>query len=129
MALAPASRWRLSPINLAIFVPYFIWHSMKGSFDVAWRALHPGLPISPSLERFPFRLPAEGPPRVFFASVVNLLPGTLSAELHDDSVTIHLLNGASPGALKQLHRLELRVGALFGLRLRASPDLPERTDG
>jgi multicomponent Na+:H+ antiporter subunit E len=128
VALNPSSRWRLSLIGLASFLPYFMWRSMAGSLDVAWRALHPGLPISPSLTQYPLGLPADGPARVFFADIVSLLPGTLSAELHEDAATIHLLNGESPAALRELRRLERKVGALFGLRLAASHDSPESPD-
>ena len=125
VALNPSSRWRLSLAGLAGFVPHFLWRSIVGSFDVAWRAFHPSLPISPALIRYPLGLPADGPARVFFAGVVNLLPGTLSAELHDDSMTIHLLNGESPSARADLRRLEQKVGALFGLPVVSPPDSPE----
>ena len=125
VALNPSSRWRLSLAGLAGFVPHFLWRSIVGSVDVAWRAFHPSLPISPALIRYPLGLPADGPARVFFAGVVNLLPGTLSAELHDDSMTIHLLNGESPSAPADLRRLEQKVGALFGLPVVSPPDSPE----
>jgi multicomponent Na+:H+ antiporter subunit E len=115
--LNPLPRRRISPAGLAAFVPYFVWRSLAGSVDVAWRAFHPALPISPCLMDFPLRLP-DVPERVFFADVVNLLPGTLSAELHDDSITLHLLNGESTRALDDLRRLEARVAALFGMSLR-----------
>ena len=126
LALSPPSRWRISLAGLAGFIPYFTWRSMAGSVDVAWRVLHPRLPISPSFEEYPLRLPAEGPARVFFADIVSLLPGTLSAELRADSMTIHVLNGDSPNASTELQRLELKVGALFGLQLAASRGSSER---
>ena len=112
--LSPTRRVRIRPLALGEFVVYFIWRSMVGSFDVAWRALHPRLPISPAVWEYRLRLPEEGPARVFFAGVMNLLPGTLSAELHDRSVTIHLLNGRSRAARADVSRLERRVGAVFG---------------
>jgi multicomponent Na+:H+ antiporter subunit E len=127
--LNPVSRWQLSPAGLAGFVPHFLWRSIVGSFDVARRAFHPSLPISPALTRYPLGLPADGPARVFFAGIVNLLPGTLSAEFHDDAMTIHLLNGESPAALADLRRLEQKVGALFGLQLVSSSDSPEPPNG
>ena len=39
-----ASRLRLW--RLAFFVPFFVWHSLLGSCDVARRALHWRLPVS-----------------------------------------------------------------------------------
>lgn len=129
VTLNPLSRWRLSLAGLAGFVPHFLWRSIVGSFDVAWRAFHPSLPISPALTRYPLGLPADGPARVFFAGIVNLLPGTLSAEFHDDSMTIHLLTGESPAALADLRRLEQKVGALFGLPFVSSSDSREPPHG
>jgi multicomponent Na+:H+ antiporter subunit E len=122
LALSPLSHWRVSVVGLAGFVPYFVWRSVVGSLDVAWRAFHPRLPISPSLKEYALALPADGPARVFFADVVSLLPGTLSAELHEHSVTVHLLNGESSHALAELRRLEVSVGALFGVPLASSAD-------
>jgi len=114
MALSPRVPWRIDALALASFIPYFTWRSMAGSVDVAWRALHPRLPISPTLEQYPLRLPPHGPARVFFADVVSLLPGTLSASLNHESMTIHILNPDPDDAFFDLTRLEAKVGALFG---------------
>jgi len=62
------------------FVPFFLMRSLLGGADVAWRALHPGMPIAPDLIAYPLRLP-PGLPRVFMVNTVSLLPGTLSIEL------------------------------------------------
>ena len=59
-------RWR--PWRLATFVPYFLWRSFIGSCDVAWRAMHWRVPITPVIRPFVFRLPPSGPARVFCAS-------------------------------------------------------------
>jgi multicomponent Na+:H+ antiporter subunit E len=93
---------------------------MAGSVDVAWRALHPRLPISPSLEEYALHLPSEGPARVFFANIVSLLPGTLSTELRNGSMMIHVLSTEPVDAVTELRRLERKVGALFGLELPAA---------
>jgi len=39
------------------FVPYFLIRSLLGGVDVAWRALHPAIPIDPDLVKYPMRLP------------------------------------------------------------------------
>jgi multicomponent Na+:H+ antiporter subunit E len=124
VALGPVNSSRVHVTGLARFIPFFLWRSLLGSVDVAWRALHCQLPISPSLETYPLRLPAEGPARVFFANAVNLLPGTLSAELHDKSLTVHALNGGTR-ALDKLRELEAMVAVLFGHEL-APPSLPQQ---
>jgi multicomponent Na+:H+ antiporter subunit E len=121
VAVSPASSWRISVRGLALFLPYFVWRSMVGSVDVAWRALHPGLPISPALARFPLRLDAHSPARVFFADVVSLLPGTLSADLQGGTLLVHVLSATVPEAIEELRRLEARAAAVFGLTLPAAP--------
>jgi multicomponent Na+:H+ antiporter subunit E len=113
--MSPRGHWRVSPSGAALFVPFFLWRTLLGSVDVAWRALHPALPIAPALIAYPLRLPAGGPSRVFFAQVVNLLPGTLSAELGERDMTVHLLAGDSPDAVDGLRRLESRTAALFAI--------------
>ena len=122
LAMRPAASSRPRLAGLARFVPFFVWRSLTGSLDVAWRALQPRLPITPTLEQYVLRLPPEGRSRVFFASVLNLLPGTLSAELGDHQITVHVLNDGAT-ALLRLRELEDRVADLFGCELDAlSPE-------
>lgn len=115
-ALATSHGWRVSAGGLLAFVPYFAWRSLAGGADVAVRALLPSLPIAPSVERYPMRLPAEGPARVFFANTINLLPGTASVDLEADAVIVHLLRDPTQ-TRADLRTLEAKVAALFGLTL------------
>ncbi|MES9944702.1 MAG: Na+/H+ antiporter subunit E [Candidatus Thiodiazotropha sp.] len=52
----------------------------ESGLDVAWRAFHPRMPITPELIVYPLRLP-PGLPRVILVNTVSLLPGTLGTEL------------------------------------------------
>ncbi|MBE0599059.1 MAG: Na+/H+ antiporter subunit E [Desulfuromonadales bacterium] len=107
--------WRWRPAGLLRFVPYFLWHSLRGGLDVTRRALHPRLPIAPALVYHTLRLP-PGPSRVFLANTINLLPGTLSAELQDSRLTVHMLDAALVNVM-ELQRLETRVADLFAVSL------------
>ena len=104
--------FRFSPRGLLRFVPFFCIQSLRGGLDVAWRALHPSLPIHPCLIRYPLSLRGT-PAQVFMADVVSLLPGTLSADLEADHLTVHALDGRLPIS-DQLRAVESRVAALFG---------------
>jgi len=111
--LLPGASWSLP--GLVRFVPFFLWHSLRGGVDVARRALQPRLPISPGLLEHRWRLP-PGLPRVFMANTVSLLPGTLSAELDEECLHIHVLDETSVFAA-DLKVLEQRVAGVFGLDL------------
>ncbi len=112
--MMPQLSWSL--FGLLKFMPYFLWHSIRGGVDVAWRAMHPHLPIEPGLYDYQFRLP-PGFPRVFMANIVSLLPGSLSVELEADILRIHVLDEAD-NIDKQLHNLENRLATILRLELR-----------
>lgn len=116
LCLLPASTWTVRWRGVARFVPYFVWHSLRGGFDVARRALHPQLPLSPILVEYTLRLP-PGPARVFLACTNSLLPGTLSAELHDERLVVHALSGSRDAVRSAVHELEARVADLFAVAL------------
>jgi multicomponent Na+:H+ antiporter subunit E len=109
-------RVRLSPLGTAQFVLSFLARSLVGGIDIARRALHPRLAggdvIDPGLLELTLRLPA-GPERVVFVGVVNLLPGTVSADLRDDLLVVHAIDH-TPATERDLRRLEQRVAAMFG---------------
>jgi multicomponent Na+:H+ antiporter subunit E len=111
--LVPPGTVRLSWRGLAAFVPFFLGASALGGIDVARRALDPRQTVRPEMVDHQLNLP-PGPPRIFFAAVVSLLPGTLSAELRDDRLAVHVLDARMP-VQRTLGRLETRVAALFGV--------------
>lgn len=115
--LARDRRWRWSVIGFLRFVPHFARSSLHGGSDVAWRSLHPRLPIHPRLIEYQSRLP-DGAARVFFMNVINLLPGTLSADIRDDVLMVHVLDDRRP-IQHQLEKLEQAVAALFATRIEA----------
>lgn len=113
--LAARRPWRLRPAGVARFLPFFLATSLRGGIDVAWRALHPALPIEPALVRFRLRLP-PGTARTFIVDVVSLLPGTLSADVDGSTLVLHALNDGG-AARRGVAVLEERVADLFALEL------------
>ncbi len=114
--LMPALSWSLR--GILRFIPYFLWYSMRGGVDVARRAMHPRLPISPGLFDYRFRLP-PGLSRVFMANIVSLLPGTLSVELGEEILRVHVLDETA-AINEELHILESRMADIFGIELAAA---------
>lgn len=112
---SPVNRWSLP--GLARFVPYFLWNSLRGGFDVAVRALHPRLPIEPAVVNYELRL-KNATANVLLADTVTLLPGTLSADLRGDVLLVHVLNASGP-FLNTLQAVERRVADVFGIDIDA----------
>lgn len=115
VALLPPSSWSI--VGIIRFAPFFVWHSLKGGADVAWRALHPGLPIAPDLFDYHLRLP-PGRPRELLITVINLLPGTLSAAVSADTLQVHALTKSSR-MIAELMAVEQHVAHIFGISLIA----------
>jgi multicomponent Na+:H+ antiporter subunit E len=116
LATIPAS-WRApAPAALARFGWFMLRNSTAAGIDVARRALHPRLPISPGFVNFMTVLPA-GAPRAFLAATIGLLPGSLCAELDGDRVEVHLLD-ATTDAIPHFRELERVIEPLFRMGAR-----------
>ena len=116
MLLAPRRGWRWSVFGFLRFLPYFARNSFIGGFDVAWRSLRSDLPIDPRMVEHRLRLPAHSTARVFFMNVVNLQPGTVSADVRNDVLKVHVIDGRQP-TNQQLDSLERVVAALFSIEI------------
>jgi multicomponent Na+:H+ antiporter subunit E len=113
--LVPPGVVRVSWRGVVGFVPFFLAASALGGIDVARRALDPRQTIQPDMLDHRVRLPA-GAPRIVLAGVVSLLPGTLSAELREDRLAVHVLDARMP-VRRTLGQLEAQVARLFGVEL------------
>ena len=76
LRLAPPGAWRISALGLARLAVRFPAQSVLAGVDVAWRALHPALPLQPGFVTFPSCMPL-GTGRIAFGTLTSLLPGTL----------------------------------------------------
>ncbi|WP_198265234.1 Na+/H+ antiporter subunit E [sulfur-oxidizing endosymbiont of Gigantopelta aegis] len=108
----------LPPITLSLlgilkFIPFFLWHSLLGGVDTARRVLRFRMQISPGMHDYPWSLP-PGMPRVFMANTVSLFPGTMSAELTEDYLRVHVLDDSSD-FISELRAVEQSVAILFKL--------------
>jgi multicomponent Na+:H+ antiporter subunit E len=113
--LAPTPGRGLSLIGALRFLPVFFIESFKGGLDVAWRVLGPRLRVEPGLLTYRLSLGSRAA-RILFVDLVSLLPGTLSADLEDDTLVVHALD-CRVDVAPELARLERHVARLFGERL------------
>ncbi len=111
--LPPTSGFRLSLRGSMSFALWFAVQSVRGAVDVALRAFSPDMGLRPCFRIYPLSLPM-GAPRITFVNIITLLPGTLSAEINDDVVIVHMLD-ARIELEPALVDLETRIRALFAL--------------
>jgi multicomponent Na+:H+ antiporter subunit E len=117
------NRWSLG--GFFVYALYFLKLSITGGIDVAWRTYHPRLPLNPAMVEYPLRLTSLSA-RNLFICTVSLLPGTLSAELGDNILFVHVLDVGRPFK-QELKIIEDRVAAVF--QPQAQVEKPEkRTD-
>jgi multicomponent Na+:H+ antiporter subunit E len=110
------SIWRKGGRQLSIFallgyLPGFLWRSVKGGLDVAWRVFHPRLPIAPAFVAHDSRDPDETG-WILFTDALSLMPGTLGAGLSGRRATVHLIADAPP-ARRLIAEEDARVARLF----------------
>ncbi|MFD0982660.1 Na+/H+ antiporter subunit E [Tropicimonas aquimaris] len=87
---------------------------LSGAVDVSLSSLRPHR-LRTGCLTYRTRLP-DGRPRRLFALAITLLPGTLTARLERDQLTVHALD-CGPSARADLDALEARIAGLFGLSL------------
>ena len=73
------------------YVPMLFAYVVRANLDVAYRVLHPALPIRPGIVRARTSLKSPSG-RVLLANSITLTPGTLSVDLVDDVLYIHRIN-------------------------------------
>jgi len=111
LMLAPSYQCRISLIGTFCFILFFLRQSFHGGIDVMRRALSSRQLLDPGLVSYTTLLP-EGSARIFFVNTISLLPGTLSADLHGNQVTIHTLDRGLP-IWANIQGLEYHVAALM----------------
>ena len=102
-------RW--SPVAWLIYGLYFFRFSITGGLDVLRRIYHPRLPLKPGMIAYPLKLSSLSA-RKLFVCTVSLLPGTLSVQLSEQDLKIHVLDTDGPYR-HELDIIEQRVAALF----------------
>jgi len=99
----PRKEWLINPVRLlwlVLYVPYFLYYCLKANLDVAYRVLHPDVPIRPGIVKVRTSLKTNLA-KTFLANSITLTPGTLSVDLIDDHLYIHWINIVSKDPEKE----------------------------
>ena len=78
--------WRYFWLLVYLFV--FIWECLKANFDVAYRVLHPAMPIKPGIVKVKMDLESDIA-KTFLAMSITMTPGTIAVDIIDDQLFIH----------------------------------------
>jgi multicomponent Na+:H+ antiporter subunit E len=82
-------RWTPKAVIYGIaYVFYFLWQLIKANLDVAFRVLHPKLPIEPGIVRVKTHLKTRLG-RLLLANSITLTPGTITVETIGDDFYVH----------------------------------------
>ena len=81
----------LQPRRYYWFVIYmfvFIWECIKANIDVAYRVLHPAMPIRPGIVKVKTTLKSDMA-KMLLANSITMTPGTISVDIIGDFLYIH----------------------------------------
>lgn len=82
-------RWTPKALVYGIgYIFYFLWQLIKANLDVAFRVLHPKLPIEPGIVRVETKLQSRLG-RLLLANSITLTPGTITMESDGPDVYVH----------------------------------------
>jgi multicomponent Na+:H+ antiporter subunit E len=71
-----------------VYLVIFIWECIKANFDVAYRVLHPAMPIKPGIVKVKTSL-RSGFAKTLLANSITMTPGTITVDIIDDDFYVH----------------------------------------
>jgi len=110
--LLPPSNQPVRLAGLIGFLRFFLWNSLLGGMQVAGMALRGRAALQPGLIELPVTLPPGGA-RILLVNALGLMPGTLSVDLDDTSLRMHVLDERLP-VVAEARALEVSIARLFG---------------
>jgi len=81
----------LQPVRyfwLIIYILILIWECIKANIDVAYRVLHPAMPIKPGIVKVKLNLQSDFA-RAMLANSITMTPGTITVDIIDDFIYVH----------------------------------------
>ena len=76
---------------LLVYLIVLFWEVIKANFDVAYRVIHPKMPIKPGIVVIKTRLKSDIA-KMILANSITLTPGTFTLDVIGDKLLIHWIN-------------------------------------
>jgi multicomponent Na+:H+ antiporter subunit E len=73
---------------LLVYLFIFTWECIKANFDVAYRVLHPAMPIKPGIVKVKMDLQSDFA-KTMLANSITMTPGTISVDILEDVLYVH----------------------------------------
>jgi multicomponent Na+:H+ antiporter subunit E len=73
---------------LLAYIFIFLWECIKANFDVAYRVLHPAMPIKPGIVRVQLGIQSDLA-RTMLANSITMTPGTIAVDVIGDVMYVH----------------------------------------
>jgi multicomponent Na+:H+ antiporter subunit E len=99
----PQREWLLNPARLAwvaLYIPYFTYACIRANLDLAYRVVHPDLPIRPGIVKVTTSLKTNLA-KTFLANSITLLPGTHVVDVLGGDIYVHWINVTTDDPQKQ----------------------------
>ena len=100
----------LQPARYFWFIIYlfiFTWECIKANFDVAYRVLHPGLPVKPGIVRVPVQLKSDMA-KTMLANSITMTPGTITVDILDNELYVHWIYVSTQDPSKYVEKISGR---------------------
>ena len=98
------------------YVPVLFLYVVQANLDVAYRVLHPALPIRPGIVRVRTELTTDLA-KTFLANSITLTPGTLTVDIDGQDFYVHWINIESDDPQEQtetiIRRFERMLKEIF----------------
>jgi len=89
LGLPPLTLKRL--VVSAVYLVVLLWEVIKANFDVAYRVVHPRMPIKPGVVVIRTELRSDIA-KMILANSITLTPGTFTLDVIGDRLLIHWIN-------------------------------------
>ncbi len=99
-----------------LYMFVFAWECLKANLDVAYRVLHPAMPIKPGIVKVQLSIKSEIG-RTILANSITMTPGTITVDIINDCIYIHWIYVSSLDsdvyAKRICGRFEKHIGRIF----------------
>jgi len=73
---------------LLAYIFVFLWECIKANFDVAYRVLHPAMPIKPGIVKVKLAVKTDLA-KTMLANSITMTPGTIAVDVIGDVMYVH----------------------------------------